>query len=112
MEKNALNLNQRKRSTKTAEAATADRNQRKRSAKPAEPASSLPRKQAVRSAPGTAAAASGDGSAAFSPAERIEMIAIAAYHRAERRSFSGESPEQDWLEAEAEIDRSLDRQRS
>jgi hypothetical protein len=112
MEKNALNLNQRNRSTKTTEAATTNLNRRRRSAKPAEPASPLPRKQAVRSVPGTTAAASGDRSAAFSPAERIEMIAIAAYHRAERRSFSGGSPEQDWLEAEAEIDRSLDRQRS
>jgi hypothetical protein len=112
MEKNALNLNQRKRSTKTTESAATNRNPRNRSAKPAEPANPLPREQAVRSAPGTAAAVSGDGSAAFSPAERIEMIAIAAYHRAERRSFSGGSPEQDWLEAEAEIDQSLDRQRS
>lgn len=112
MEKNVSKLNQRKRSTKKAEAATTNPNQRKRSAKPAEPAGPLPRRQGVRSAPASAAAAFGDRSAVFSPAERLEMIAIAAYHRAERRSFSGGSPEQDWLEAEAEIDRSLDRQGS
>lgn len=112
MEKNARNLNQEERSTKAAEAATTNPKQRKRSAKPAESASPLPGEQTVRSAPGAAAAASGDGSASFSPAERLEMIAIAAYHRAERRNFTGGTPEHDWLEAEAEIDRSLDRQRS
>jgi hypothetical protein len=112
MEKKASHMKQQKRSTKTAEAATTNLNQRKRSAKPAEPASPFPRKKAVRSAPGTAAAAFGDGSATFSPAERLEIIAIAAYHRAERRNFSGGSPEQDWLKAEAEIDGSLGRQGS
>ncbi len=32
------------------------------------------------------------------------MIATAAYYRMQRRGFSGGSPEQDWLEAEAELD--------
>ncbi len=36
--------------------------------------------------------------------DRQEMIAIAAYYRAERRGFSGGDAMQDWLEAEAEID--------
>jgi hypothetical protein len=36
--------------------------------------------------------------------ERLQRIAIAAYYRAERRGFVGGSPEQDWLEAEAEVD--------
>lgn len=36
--------------------------------------------------------------------DRQEMIAIAAYYRAERRSFDGGDPMLDWLEAEAEID--------
>lgn len=36
--------------------------------------------------------------------DRQEMIAIAAYYRAERRGFDGGDPMQDWLEAEAEID--------
>lgn len=110
MEKNAMNLNQRNRSTKTAEAATAEPIQRKRSTKTATPAKQLVREQALSSSPGAAAAASGNGSAAFSPAERIEMIAIAAYQRAGRRGVSGGSPEQDWLEAEAEIDQALGRQ--
>jgi len=39
--------------------------------------------------------------------ERQRMIAEAAYFRAERRGFVGGDPVQDWLEAEAEIDRML-----
>jgi len=35
------------------------------------------------------------------------MIAETAYYRAEQRGFQGGSPEQDWLESEAEIDRRL-----
>jgi hypothetical protein len=42
-----------------------------------------------------------------SPEERYRMIAEAAYLRAERRGFAEGSPEQDWLEAEAEVDRRL-----
>ena len=45
--------------------------------------------------------------AALSAEERRAMIAKAAYYRAERRGFDGESSEQDWLEAEAEIDAAL-----
>ena len=112
MEKNATNPNQRKRSTKTAQSATKNLDRQKRTSK--KPGTAIPaaREQALNSAPVTAAAASGDGSTAFSPAERWEMIAIAAYRRAEQRGFSGESPAQDWLEAEAGIDRELGKQRS
>lgn len=35
---------------------------------------------------------------------RYRMIAEAAYYRAAQRSFQGGNPEQDWLEAEREID--------
>jgi hypothetical protein len=35
------------------------------------------------------------------------MIECAAYYRAEKRGFSGGSELEDWLEAEAEIDRTL-----
>lgn len=38
------------------------------------------------------------------PEQRMEMIQVAAYYRAEQRAF-GSSPLDDWLEAEAEIDR-------
>ena len=37
-------------------------------------------------------------------ADRQEMIATAAYYRAERRGFISSDEIQDWLEAEVEID--------
>lgn len=37
--------------------------------------------------------------------DRYQMIAIAAYYRAEHRGFMGGNPVEDWLAAEAEIDR-------
>jgi hypothetical protein len=45
----------------------------------------------------------------ISPEERHRLIAEAAYFRAERRGFDGgeEQALQDWLEAEAELDRTL-----
>ncbi len=46
-------------------------------------------------------------SAVLTDDQRRRMIAEAAYYRAERRGFIGGSPEQDWIEAEAEIDRVL-----
>lgn len=112
MEKNATSPNQRKRSTKTAQSAITNLDQLKRSSKKAELAIPAAREQALSSAPVTRTAASGDGSTAFSPAERWEMIAIAAYRCAEQRGFAGRSAEQDWLEAEAKIDRELGGQRA
>ena len=41
------------------------------------------------------------------PEERHELIAVAAYRRAEHRGFAPGAELQDWLEAEAEIDKSL-----
>lgn len=40
-------------------------------------------------------------------AERNKMISVSAYYRAERRGFAPGSAEDDWLHAEAEIDRLL-----
>lgn len=36
--------------------------------------------------------------------DRLQMIATAAYYRAELRGFNGGDPVADWLAAEAEID--------
>ncbi len=47
------------------------------------------------------------GASPVNTAERCRLIAEAAYLRAERRGFSGGDPQQDWLEAEAEVDRML-----
>ncbi len=41
------------------------------------------------------------------PEQRYQMICDAAYFRAERRGFIGGNPEQDWVEAELEIDQLL-----
>ena len=46
------------------------------------------------------------------PEERGQMIAEAAYFKAERRGFVGGDPLQDWLEAEADIDRILDHKKT
>jgi len=40
---------------------------------------------------------------AISQEERHQMIAEAAYYRAEQRGFFGGDPLRDWLEAEAEV---------
>ena len=39
----------------------------------------------------------------FSAGEWQDMVATAAYYRAEARGFEGGSPEDDWYEAEAEL---------
>ena len=43
----------------------------------------------------------------ITPEQREHMIAEAAYYIAAHRNFQGGDPGQDWLQAEAEIDRSL-----
>lgn len=43
------------------------------------------------------------------PGQRRQMIAEAAYFRAERRGFVGGDPVRDWCEAEAEVDEQLRR---
>lgn len=43
----------------------------------------------------------------ISAEQRYHMIAEAAYFRAEKRGFTGTNMAQDWIEAEAEIDRQL-----
>jgi hypothetical protein len=44
---------------------------------------------------------------AVTPEERWRMVAEAAYLRAEKRGFSGGNPTEDWLAAEAEIEKFL-----
>lgn len=46
-------------------------------------------------------------SGAVTPEQRYRMICDAAYFRAEQRGFIGGSVEQDWREAEIEIDQKL-----
>ena len=42
---------------------------------------------------------------AITPEERWKMIAIAAYHKAEKRNFAPGNDFQDWVDAEKEIDK-------
>lgn len=60
--------------------------------------SSEPRRKASAKSE-TAKKTNGDG------ADRIECIAIAAYYRAEARGFAPGQAMDDWLMAEAEVDR-------
>jgi hypothetical protein len=43
----------------------------------------------------------------ITPDQRSQMIAEAAYYRAEQRGFSPEDQNRDWFEAEAEVDAML-----
>lgn len=52
---------------------------------------------------GSALRATGSESVVITPEERHQMIAEAAYYRAEQRRFLNGDPLQDWLEAEAEV---------
>jgi chromosome segregation ATPase len=63
-------------------------------------------KSAAKSAATAKKAAAKQGTS-VTPEERYHMIAEAAYFHAERRGFTMGDAAQDWLEAEAEIDRIL-----
>jgi len=60
----------------------------------------------IEAASGPGIRIQGHGAAVDVDARR-QLIAECAYLRAERRGFSGCSPEQDWLDAETEIDQLL-----
>ena len=49
-----------------------------------------------------------DEATAFTPEERRRMIAEAAYYLAARRGFESGHDVEDWLAAEAEVDRDLE----
>jgi hypothetical protein len=59
------------------------------------PKAAAPRKKKV--------AAVSPAATAITPEEWRKQVALAAYLRAESRGFMGGSPEQDWLDAEAEL---------
>jgi hypothetical protein len=61
----------------------------------AKPKAAAPRKKK--------AAATIAGAPTLTPQEWHQRVATAAYLRAEARGFVGGSPEQDWLDAEAEL---------
>ena len=61
-------------------------------------------KPVARKAAGKSPAKASPG---ITEAQRREMIAMAAYLRAEQRGFAGGDPNADWLAAEAEIEQRL-----
>lgn len=63
-----------------------------------------PRKKGARKSAGVQA--SGD-LPAVDPGLRHQMVATAAYYRAERRGFDGGDPSTDWYEAEKEVSQML-----
>lgn len=70
----------------------------------------VPRKTSKQSIASAAATKRRKISASPNPVQqedRQQMIATAAYFRAERRGFNGGDPVMDWLNAEVEIDSML-----
>lgn len=51
----------------------------------------------------------GDGEMAMSPEQRLQLVSLGAYYRAEARGFAPGRELDDWLEAESEVDASLRR---
>jgi hypothetical protein len=80
-----------------------------RTGKPSGGKTERPRSSA--SAASTREASNAPKKLSLSPQERHRMICEAAYYRALRRGFRNGSPDQDWREAEAEIDAILIRAR-
>ncbi|HWS11309.1 MAG TPA: DUF2934 domain-containing protein [Rhodocyclaceae bacterium] len=70
----------------------------------AKPAKAPAKPRATRS---KSAASAVSNAIQLTPEERHRVVAEAAYFIAERRGFAGGSPIEDWLQAEADIDRML-----
>lgn len=49
----------------------------------------------------------GDGEETISPEERLQLVSLGAYYRAEARGFAPGRELDDWLEAESEVEASL-----
>jgi hypothetical protein len=78
----------------------------KRRSSPAGTAAAKRARKATRSKASKGSRA-GNGDAVIGPEERRRLIELAAYRRFEQRGFNAGSAEQDWVEAEAEVDRML-----
>lgn len=76
------------------------------------PATLSKRDTPTASSSGETAGKSGNGPAVMTSEARHMAISLAAYSRAERRGFVNGSPEQDWLEAEIEVNLLYARQRT
>lgn len=63
------------------------------------------KKSAAKTTKSKTTSKSTKASPSVSAEQREQMIRDAAYFRAESRGFVGGNPEQDWLDAEVEIDK-------
>jgi len=86
--------------------------------KPKETAAAAQAKPTPETAPEAAPEASGESGTAseppaaeVTPEQKLQMIAEAAYFRAERRGFVGGNPTEDWVAAEAEVEARLSQQK-
>ena len=69
------------------------------------PARSRARTPASAPRPRTAGNTPAQATPPVAPEDRARWIEVAAYYIAERRGFANGSPDDDWLEAERELDR-------
>ena len=94
--------------SRTQEESGSGRRARPRSTPPETPPQAAPKRRKAASAAETRAEAGATHAAPIAE-QRDRMIAEAAYYRAEQRGFLGDDDirQQDWLEAEAEVDRML-----
>jgi hypothetical protein len=67
-------------------------------------ASTPPARRAHAAGAGSAQPTQGTDASDDGGAGRLQMIAVAAYYRAERRAFADGLADDDWLDAEREID--------
>lgn len=80
---------------------------KKAAAKPAAAKPAAVKTSAVKKAPTSTTARPRTAKVKVTPEQRHFMIAEAAYYRAERRGFEGGYEWQDWMDAEAEIERMI-----
>jgi len=73
------------------------------------PAATVARKTVTKAKKATPSKVEAAPPHTVTPEERWRMVAEAAYLRAEKRGFSGGNPTDDWLAAEAEVDKILTR---
>ena len=68
------------------------------------PSSSSQRRRSAATVARPSASSTGNGGSSIDETQRREMIATAAFLRAERRGFSSGQEVDDWLSAEEEVD--------
>jgi hypothetical protein len=73
----------------------------------AKPKKAVPKKATKKSIRKAVQKAEKSAALNISPEERWKMVAVTAYHKAEKRNFAPGNDLQDWVEAEQEVDKLL-----